>query len=242
MTTLFLVALIRQDNSIADVAWGPGFVVVAWITLVMDGSFTPRQLIVAAMILVWGVRLALRIHMRNRGKGEDVRYRRWRENWGRYFVIRSYLQVFMLQGFILLLNVFPALVINTYDTGEFGLLDLLGASLWVLGFCFESVSDWQLGRFTADPRNRGKIMDLGLWRYSRHPNYFGEVLMWWGLYVMALSVPWGWIAIVGPVTITVIILFVSGVPMTEKLMEGHPDFAGYKKRTNAFIPWFPKKD
>jgi steroid 5-alpha reductase family enzyme len=242
MTALFFLALIRHDNSIADVAWGPGFVAVAWITLCINGPFTPRQLIAAAMISVWGLRLAIRIHLRNRGKGEDVRYRKWRESWGEHFIIRSYFQVFVLQGFILLLNIFPVLVINTYAAGKLGILDLGAVFLWVLGFCFESISDWQLDRFMANPSNRGNIMDRGLWRYSRHPNYFGEVMMWWGLYVVALSVPWGWISIIGPLTITATILFISGIPMTEKLMESNPDFAAYKKRTSIFIPWFPKED
>jgi steroid 5-alpha reductase family enzyme len=241
MTALFFLALIRHDNSIADVAWGPGFVAVAWITLYINEPFTLRQLIAAAMISVWGFRLAIRIHLRNRGKGEDVRYRKWRESWGEHFIIRSYFQVFVLQGFILLLNIFPVLVINTYDSGTPGFLDLLGVILWVMGFCFESISDWQLDRFMANPTNRGKIMDRGLWRYSRHPNYFGEVTMWWGIFILALSVPWGWISIIGPLTITATILFVSGIPMTEKLMEGNPAFAAYKKRTSIFIPWFPKK-
>jgi steroid 5-alpha reductase family enzyme len=242
MTALFLLAVIRHDNSIADVAWGPGFILVAWTTLFLSGYFTPRQLIAGILILIWGLRLAVRIYLRNRGKGEDVRYRQWRERWGKSFIVRSYLQVFMLQGFILLLNISPVLVINTYDSGNLGFLDLLGVILWVMGFFFESLSDWQLDQFTKDPSSRGKIMDRGLWRYSRHPNYFGEVTMWWGLYVLALSVPWGWISIIGPLTITATILFVSGVPMTEKLMESNPAFAVYKKRTSVFIPWFPKED
>jgi steroid 5-alpha reductase family enzyme len=242
MTALFLMAMMRHDNSIADVAWGLGFILIAWTTLFLGGSFTPRQLIASLLVLIWGLRLSVRIYLRNRGKGEDVRYRQWRERWGKSFVLRSYLQVFILQGFILLLNVLPVLVINTYDSGNTGFLDFLGVLLWMMGFCFESLSDWQLDQFTKDPSSRGKIMDRGLWRYSRHPNYFGEVTMWWGLYVLALSVPWGWISIIGPLTITSMILFVSGIPMTEKLLENSPSFADYKKRTSVFIPWFPKKD
>ena len=240
MTALFILALIHRDNSIADVAWGPGFILVAWTTLLIGGSHTPRQLIAAILISIWGVRLAVRIYLRNRGKGEDIRYRKWRETWGKAFVIRSYFQVFILQGCVLLLNVTPVLFINTYDAGGLGALDVLGVLLWVLGFTFESVADWQLDRFIADPGSRGKIMDRGLWRYSRHPNYFGEVTMWWGLYCLALSVPWGWMSIIGPLIITGSILFVSGIPMTEKLMEKTPGFNVYKKRTSVFIPWFPR--
>jgi steroid 5-alpha reductase family enzyme len=242
MTALFLLAQKRQDNSIADVAWGPGFILVAFSTLIFDGSFFPRQLIASLLVLIWGLRLSIRIYLRNRGKGEDIRYRKWREEWGKYFVIRSYLQVFLLQGGILLLNITPVLFINTYDSGSFGLLDALGLLLWVLGFGFESLSDWQLDRFIRDKGSRGKIMDQGLWHYSRHPNYFGEVTMWWGIYILALSVPWGWVTIIGPLTISSMILFVSGIPMTEKLMEKNPAFADYKRRTSIFIPWFPGKD
>jgi steroid 5-alpha reductase family enzyme len=240
MTVFFILALIRRDNSIADVAWGPGFVIVAGTTLLISGSFTPRQLIAAGMILIWGLRLGARIYLRNRGKGEDERYRKWRETWGKSFVIRSYFQVFMLQGGLLLLNSAPVIAINAHDTGKLGVLDFFGMLLWVSGFCLEAISDRQLDRFTADSKNRGRIMSTGLWRYSRHPNYFGEVLLWWGLYVMALSVPWGWLSAVGPLTITALILFVSGIPMTEKLMENNPEFALYKRRTSVFIPWFLK--
>lgn len=239
MTILYLVALWRQDNSVADVAWGPGFILAAWSTLFLDGSFSGRQLVTGALVSVWGLRLAFRIYLRNRGRGEDERYRKWREEWGRSFIIRSYLQVFLLQGAILLLNSAPVLFINSSRAEGLGLLDLAGVLVWVLGFSFESVADWQLDRFIRNPENRGKIMDRGLWRYSRHPNYFGEVTMWWGIYLIALSVPWGWASIIGPLTISYIILFVSGVPMTERFMENNPAFADYKRRTSAFFPWLP---
>ena len=242
MTALYLLALRLKDNSIADVAWGPGFILVAWFTLILYGSFSLRQLTTCFLVMIWGLRLSVRIYLRNRGKGEDARYRKWREEWGKSFIIRSYLQVFLLQGGILLLNISPVLFINSYHAGNPGSFDLLGVLLWILGFCFEVVADWQLDMFIKNPENRGKIMDQGLWRYSRHPNYFGEVTMWWGIYILALSVPWGWVSVIGPLTISYIILFVSGVPMTEKFMEDNPAFAEYKRRTSAFIPWFPGKD
>ena len=124
MTALFLFALKRKDNSIADVAWGTGFIIVAWSTFLLNGSLSPRQWIVNLLVLIWGLRLAIRIHLRNRGKGEDVRYRKWREESGKSFVLRSYLQVFLLQGFILLLNITPVLFINTYAAGDLGILDV----------------------------------------------------------------------------------------------------------------------
>jgi steroid 5-alpha reductase family enzyme len=242
MTAVFLLALWQKDNSIADVAWGPGFILVTFSTLILCGSFSLRQLVPCGLVLIWGLRLSIRIYRRNRGKGEDARYRKWREEWGKSFIIRSYFQVFLLQGGVLLLNITPVLFINTYASGTPGLLDLLGVLVWIVGFGFESVADWQLDRFIKNKDNRGKIMDLGLWRYSRHPNYFGEVTMWWGIYILALSVPSGWASIIGPLTISYIILFVSGVPMTERFMQDNPAFSDYKRRTSAFIPWVPRKD
>ena len=241
-TALFFLALKRRDNSIADAAWGVGFILVAWFTLFLNGSSTARQVLACVLVLIWGSRLAIRITLRNRGKGEDVRYRKWREEWGESFLIRSYLQVFLLQALLLLFNIMPVLFINTYDTGTIGWLDALAVMVWTIGFACESLADWQLDRFVKDTANRGRIMDRGLWRYSRHPNYFGEVTMWWGLYLVALSVPWGWASVIGPLTITYIILFVSGVPMTERFMEKNPAFADYRRRTSAFVPWFPRKD
>ncbi|MBN1614889.1 MAG: DUF1295 domain-containing protein [Deltaproteobacteria bacterium] len=241
MTSVFLLATILRDNRVADVAWGPGFILVAWSTLYLHGSFTPRQLIAGMLVTIWGLRLAFRIYLRNQGNNEDFRYRQLRERWGKTFLIRSYFQIFMLTGCLTLLNISPVLFINTYDPGKTGFGDFLGVSIWLLGFCLESLSDWQLDQFTKDPKTRGKIMDRGLWRYSRHPNYFGEVMMWWGLFILALSVPWGHLSIIGPLTITAMILFVSGIPVTEKTLESHPDYDAYKKRTNAFIPWFQKE-
>ncbi len=239
MTFMFLLAIIVKDNSIADTAWGIGFIVVSLSTLLIGGDFALRKILVAALVLVWGLRLAIRIFMRNWGKGEDWRYRKWREDWGKYFILRSYLQVFMLQGFILLLNVSPVLVINTYGSGELTWIDIIGILVWGLGFFFESVGDYQLDRFIENPENQGKIMDRGLWRYTRHPNYFGEVTMWWGIFIIALAVPWGWIGIIGPMVITLMIVFVSGIPLTEKQMDKNPAFADYKKKTSILIPWFP---
>ena len=241
MTVLFVIALIGKDNSIADIAWGLGFVIVAWATLWIAGSFYPRQLLASSLVLIWGSRLSIRIFLRNRGKGEDPRYRKWREEWGRFFILRTYLQVFLLQGAILLVNISPVLIINAKSDGNLVLLDALGLLVWITGFLFESVGDYQLDRFLGDAKNRGTIIDRGLWHYTRHPNYFGEITMWWGIFIIALSVPHGWIGFIGPLTITLMIVFVSGIPMTERLMEKTPGFEEYKRRTSVLIPWFPKK-
>jgi steroid 5-alpha reductase family enzyme len=242
MTSWFVMALVRKDNSIADIAWGLGFVLVAVVTFLRRGSlFIP--LLVTALVAVWGSRLAVHILLRNRKRGEDSRYAAWRTKWGRWFVVRSYLQVFLLQGLFLLVISSPVILVNTnctYPYADRGLW-LAGFLLWCVGFFFEAVGDAQLARFKRDPGNRGKIMDKGLWRYSRHPNYFGESLMWWGIFLVALEVPYGWTTVVSPVLITFLLVRVSGIPMLENKYAGNAEFQAYARKTNAFVPWFPKK-
>jgi len=239
MTGWFIAAQIRGRNDIADVAWGLGFTLVAVVSLVAGDVYSPRGLLVSGLVLAWGLRLALHIHNRNRGRGEDPRYRQWREEWGKWFVLRSFLQVFMLQGALLLLVAVPIVFVNTAPAGPLGWLDLLGLAVWLYGFGFEAVGDWQLLKFIRNPGNKGKLMTSGLWRYTRHPNYFGEVTLWWGIWLMTLCLPGGWLTIVGPLTITILILKVSGIPMLEKPYEDRADFQEYKRRTSAFFPLPP---
>lgn len=240
MCSFFVVSLVRKDNSTADVAWGGGFVVVAIVTFLQHVDVHPRQLLVLVLVVAWGARLSAHIYARNRGHGEDFRYRKWREEWGKSFLVRSFLQVYMLQGATLLVVAIPILVVNHDPGGPLGWLDGLGVLIWCIGFAFEAVGDWQLLQFMRDPENEGHIMQSGLWRYSRHPNYFGEATLWWGLFLIALGSRFGWLAIFSPLTIDFLLLKVSGIPMLEKRWEGDPDFEAYKRRTNALIPWFPK--
>lgn len=239
MTGWFLAAQIRGRNDIADVAWGLGFILAAAVSLVAGGVYSTRGLLVSGLVLLWGLRLALHIHARNRGKGEDPRYRKWREDWGRWFVLRSFLQVFMLQGVLLLMVSTPVIFVNQAPPAPIAWLDLLGLVIWLYGFGFEAVGDRQLLIFIRDPGNKGRLMTSGLWRYTRHPNYFGEVTLWWGIWLMTLSLAGGWLTILGPVTITFLILKVSGIPMLEKPYEDRSDFQEYKRRTSAFFPLPP---
>jgi steroid 5-alpha reductase family enzyme len=240
MIIWFIVSLAISRNDVADVAWGGGFIVAALASLMAGGYPTSRAFLVTLLVVIWGLRLALHIGIRNRGKGEDARYRKWREEWGKYFVLRSFLQIYILQGILLLLIANPIIVTITAEGGHLGIWDVLGALVWVTGFLFEAVGDYQLVQFKRDPANRGRIMQYGLWKYTRHPNYFGEVSLWWGIYLIALSVPGGWMTIIGPVTITFLILGVSGIPMLEKHYEGNKEFEEYKKSTSAFFPMLPK--
>ena len=246
MTAWYIIAIVRKDNSVADIAWGLGFVLVALFTFPWAGPHF-EALIATPLVLVWGLRLALHILLRNRKRGEDPRYAEWRKKWGRAFLWRSYLHVFLLQGLFLLIIASPIILINLHpvgpvltENGSWGTW-FWGLLFWFVGFIFESVGDAQLARFKKDPANKGKIMDRGLWRFTRHPNYFGESLMWWGIFLIALDVPYGWTTIVSPVLITCLLIKVSGIPLLERRYADNPDFRDYARRTSAFIPWFPKR-
>ena len=235
----FGVALVLGRNDVADIAWGIGFVFAAVLSFVLSDAESARSIMVTTLVTVWALRLSGHIYLRNRGKDEDPRYRAWREEWGRWFYLRTLLQVFILQGVLMLLVVSPAVFVNVLDGGPLGALAVVGGVVWASGFFFEAVGDWQLMRFMSDPDNTGKILQSGLWRYTRHPNYFGEVTQWWGIWLIALAVPYGWISVIGPITITVLILYVSGVPMLEEKMAGNPAFEDYKQRVSKFIPMPP---
>lgn len=240
MSLWFVFSLIKKRNDVADVAWGLGFVLMAWTSMFLSNDFGLRSVLINILVSIWGLRLAWHIHTRNKGKTEDYRYEAWRKEWGSFFYIRSYFQVYLLQGFLLFLIVLPVLVINKNYSSSVGLLDFFGIAVWLFGFYFEVVGDAQLARFIKNPENKGKLMQSGLWAYTRHPNYFGEVTLWWGVWLIALSVPNGIYAIIGPLTITILILKVSGIPLLEKKMEENPDFQEYKSRVSMFIP-LPRK-
>lgn len=238
MTGAFLFALWRRDNSVADVAWGPGCVVAGAAAMAAGPGFTPRALLVMALVSVWAIRLAVHIGARRQVQGEDFRYARWRERWGRHWVVRSFLQVFLLQGAILLVVALPVILVVGAPATPLGVLDVLGAGLWLAGLGWESVADAQLARFRRESANRGRLLTTGLWRYSRHPNYFGEAVLWWGIGVIALAVPGGWLGLLGPAVLTVLLVKVSGVPMLERgHLELRPGYGEYVATTNAFVPW-----
>jgi steroid 5-alpha reductase family enzyme len=241
MTTWFVFSLLKKRNDVADVAWGLGFVLLAWSSLVLEQAFSIRSLLIVIMVTIWGSRLAWHIHRRNKGKAEDFRYLAWRKEWGKWFYLRSYFQVYFLQGVLLFCVVMPVLVINSQPVQSLGFIELMGFAIWAIGFWFESTGDAELARFLKDPANKGKLMQSGLWQYTRHPNYFGEVTQWWGIWVIAMAAPFGILGVIGPLTITFLILKVSGIPLLEKKMAEHPDFAQYKKRVSVFFPLLPKK-
>lgn len=241
MNFWFVISLIKKRNDVADIGWGLGFVLLAWTSLFLSGSFNLRGFIVSILVSVWGIRLAWHIYTRNKGNAEDYRYLAWREAWKDWFYIRSYFQVYILQGIFMIVIATPVIVINRETGSPINLLDLIGISVWIFGFVFEAVGDAQLAKHIHNPKNKGKLIQTGLWKYTRHPNYFGEVTLWWGIWIIALSIAHGWISIIGPITITFLILKVSGIPMLEEKMQKKPEFEEYKRKTSSFIPWFRKQ-
>jgi steroid 5-alpha reductase family enzyme len=221
--------------------WGLGFVIIAWYLMIENWNFLIPRIIMTVLVTIWGLRLFIHIIQRNLGKEEDFRYKKWREEWGRWLIPRAFLQVYMLQGLFMGIISLPLILIR-YESGPWNLLVLvIGLGIWILGFIFESLGDKQLKTFIGDPSNRGKIMDRGLWKYTRHPNYFGEATMWWGIFLIGMSAGISILSIVSPLTITTLLLFVSGVPMLEKSMKDKPGYQEYAERTSIFIPLPPKR-
>jgi steroid 5-alpha reductase family enzyme len=241
-TLLWLRSVRRQDASIADIWWGPGFVLLAWLYWAIPGAFAPRPLVIALLLTVWGLRLGAHIHRRHRGQAEDPRYRAMRASRGSSFWWRSLFVVFWLQAAILWFVALPVwAAARTATPDRVTPTDALGLLLFVAGFAFEVVGDTQLARFRANPANRGRVLDTGLWRYTRHPNYFGDAVLWWGVYLMAASVPGGWLTVLSPLLMTLLLLRVSGVALLEQsLRTTKPGYADYIARTSSFIPWFQR--
>lgn len=239
MLGAWMLSLVRQKACVADSFWGLGFVLVAWMAW-SAGPGTSRSLLVALLISIWGLRLFFHVSARNWGHPEDRRYKAMRDHHGRHFWWFSLFSVFFLQGILLwVISLAPQLAQLSPVPAKLTWLDWLGLSVSATGFILETVSDYQMKRFRDNPANAGKVMDKGLWGYSRHPNYFGESLVWWGIFIIALATPYGWWALISPVLITILLLKVSGVAMLEKdISQRRPEYEKYKQEVSAFIPWF----
>ncbi|MXY22941.1 MAG: DUF1295 domain-containing protein [Acidobacteria bacterium] len=238
---VWLLSLARSDASIVDIFWGLGFVVLAWSYRALGEADSIRSALAPALVTIWGVRLSAYILWRNHGRGEDPRYAAMRRRWGPRFPLLSLPIVFWLQAVLMWIVAMPLLQVQTADAA-WSWLDSLGVALFLTGFAFEAIGDRQLARFRADPANAGQVMDQGLWRYTRHPNYFGDATLWWGFGCLALATPGGAWALVGPALMTVLILRVSGVSLLEEgLRKRRPAYRDYIERTNAFLPWRPRE-
>ncbi len=242
MAILWIASLILRNASIVDIFWGLGFVMAGWVYFALTDGFGPRKLLLMALVTVWGLRLSLYIFSRNRGKPEDFRYQKWRaENGARWWWV-SLFQVFILQGLLMWLISSPLLKAQ-FDASpaRLTLLDYAAVGVWAVGFFFEAVGDAQLARFKADPANKGRVLDRGVWRYTRHPNYFGDAAQWWAYGLIALGTPLGFLTLYAPLMMTFLLVRVSGVALLEKtLAVEKPQYRDYIERTSAFIPWFPR--
>jgi steroid 5-alpha reductase family enzyme len=238
----FAIAQSQKNNGLVDIAWGLGFVVSAVVSYFLGKPQGPVPLVITILVAIWGLRLTWHLARRNLGKPEDFRYANMRQNWNpATFYLRMFVQIYLLQLVLSLAINLPAIVRNLQDQAGWNMLTTMGLIVWLCGFAFESIGDRQLRQFRADPANRGKLITSGLWRYSRHPNYFGEATLWWGIFIMAISDGrYIWL-ILSPLLITLFLLYVSGVPMLEKKYTGRTDWEAYKAQTSKFIPLPPKK-
>jgi steroid 5-alpha reductase family enzyme len=243
MTALWIASLLLRDSSIMDIFWGPGFVVANWVYFALTtNGFPARKGLVSLLVTIWGLRLGAYILWRNWGKGEDFRYRRWREEAGRKWWWQSLFKVFLLQGLLMWIISAPLLAAQISPVpARLTTLDFVAVAVWAIGLFFEAVGDWQLARFKADPANKGRVLSSGVWRYTRHPNYFGDATQWWAYYLVAAASGGFW-TIFSPAAMTVLLLRVSGVTLLEKsLKETKPGYREYVESTCAFIPWFPRR-
>ena len=242
MVTTWIISLIIKNASIVDIVWGAGFAVTSWVLAATVDGDNGRQILLAVMVGLWGMRLALYLAKRNIGHGEDWRYKAMRKKKGKNFGLISLVTVFGLQGVLMWTVSLPVIIGNADDSPGVGPIAVMGIMLWIVGLAFEAVGDYQLARFKKDPANATKVMDKGLWSLTRHPNYFGDALLWWGIGIVGAETGSGVFGFIGPVVMTFFLLKVSGVPMLERsLSRRREGYAEYVARTSGFIPRPPKK-
>jgi steroid 5-alpha reductase family enzyme len=241
VTLIWVLSLVIRDAGIMDIFWGLGFIVVSGVYFFSARAVDLLGYLLLALVVIWGLRLTVYIAFRNLGKPEDVRYQAFRHKGGANWWWQSYFKVFLLQGLIMWIVSLPLLTGLSGGSGErISGIATAGIALWGIGFFFEAVGDWQLTRFKRNPDNKGKVFDKGLWALTRHPNYFGEMLLWWGFYVISLQSGNAW-TVISPLIMTVLLLRVSGVAMLEQLLTTtKPEYAEYMRTTSAFFPWFKK--
>ena len=239
MSAVWIVSVIARDASIVDIVWGLGFVVVAWSSWIVSDSTDGTDLAIRVCVTVWGLRLAGYLAWRNLGKGEDYRYQAMRKKYGARFPLISLFSVFLLQGTFMWVVSLPVQLVHMADGGGSAVV-AIGAVLWAVGVVFETVGDAQLARFKSRQENAGKVMRTGLWRYTRHPNYFGDFLAWWGIGIASLASWTSVVGLIGPVVMSILLMRVSGVPMLEhSIAKRRPEYVDYRRTTSPFFPRRP---
>ena len=240
---VFLIGQAKKNNGLVDIAWGLGFVIVGVYSFFASEFQTERAAVITILVALWGLRLGYYLFRRNWSKAEDYRYVNMRKRWGttKSKYVKIFLNVYLLQLILLFIIAQPIITVNKSSEMGLGWLDYIGIAVWIIGYIFEVVGDSQLKAFISKPENKGRLMKYGLWKYTRHPNYFGEATMWWGIFIISLSVPNGWTGFYSPLIITLLLLFVSGVPLLEKKYKKHPEWPEYEKTTSKFVPMPPKQ-
>ena len=243
VTLLWIWSVFIKNVSIVDIFWGLGFVVVNAFYVFMSGELNTRKILILTLVSIWGLRLAIYLAFRNIGKGEDFRYKEFRRNYGpkRYWWF-SFFQTFLLQGVLIMIVSLPLLGINSSaSSGDLKLLDYLGIVVWLIGFTFEAGGDFQLARFKRDLANKGKVLNTGFWKYTRHPNYFGDSAVWWAYAIFSIAAGSYW-QIIGSIVMTLLIIKISGVALLEKTLNNTKSkYREYIEKTSSFFPWFHKK-
>ena len=243
MIAVWAISLVMRDASIVDIAWGSGFVLVAWVSYWLSDGNSTRSLLLTVLTTIWGLRLAFYLAKRNLGHGEDFRYQSMRRKHGDRFAIVSLYTVFGLQGLLMFIVSLPVQLGQVREEPGFGIIGVLGVLVWGVGIYFEAVGDAQLARFKRDPANTGKIMDQGLWRYTRHPNYFGDSCVWWGLGLIAAESSLGIYGLIGPAVMTFLLVKVSGAAMLDRAMlKRKPGYENYVATTSGFTPRPPRRN
>lgn len=242
MTFLYFLSLILKRSDIVDIGWGIGFIVLTLTMFSLTSNMTTPLLIISLLIVLWGTRLATHLFFRNKGKKEDFRYQNFKNSWSKSFWWKSYINIFLLQGTLIILISLPIIYLFTFPTISLTWLNYIGIAIWIFGFLFESISDFQLSKFISkkkEGKTEGRFLTTGLWSISRHPNYFGEVTLWWGIWLICISLvnPLSLLTVIGPITITYFIIKVSGVPMLEMKYEGIKEWQEYKENVPELIPF-----
>ncbi len=243
VTLLWIVSVFIKNVSIVDIFWGLGFVIVNAFYYILNDEYFTRNTILLILVTVWGLRLSIYLALRNIGKGEDFRYREFRKNYGekRYWWI-SYFQTFLLQGILMWLISMPLIGTQYFTKSDsLSIFDYIGIFFFIIGIIFEAGGDFQLSQFKKNPLNKGKVLNTGLWKYTRHPNYFGDSAVWWSFAFFSIAAGSYW-TIIGSVIMTLMIIKVSGIALLEKSLKSEkPEYQEYIRKTSSFIPWFPKK-
>lgn len=246
----YVISLFDKKVNTVDIAYGLGFMVAAIVPWLLSDDplyIVERKIIMTGLVILWGLRIAIFLTLRTFGKDEktkeDRRFKTFRDQWGKTFWWRSFVQLYVSQVILVFIIGFPVIVTTAQTSTGLEITDYVGIGIWVIGFFFEFTADFQMYFFKKNPANKGKIMTKGLWKISRHPNYFGEITMWFGIFILGLA-PYGWlnfIGIISPILIALTLIFVSGIPLAEKRFEGNNEFQEYKRKTSVLFPWFPKK-